>query len=268
MTEPENGLAATVRDDVLATMRASAVRGWAIVVVVLLLGFAVIARFVPALQPCREQLAQTGDLGVVTVCEPIFDQTVILALILLLVALVLLPVLSKFGVAGFSVELKAEEAKREAGEARQLAEEVRRLQELLLTRTLTEPTDVEFRKKVARPASAARPNATSVTAAARRRRGQRIESLLGGWSNIEPYLDSDPAHVARWGVALNPRSGAAVQQWREQWALEIEQVRIVRNRIAHSPENVPDDELARAVELANLLIDDLRDRFASAGAQF
>src|SRR4051812_34383506 len=99
----------------------------AIVLVGLLLAAAVASSAFPVLRACRDRLAETGTAGVVNVCEPVFSDVAILGLAVMLVALILLPVLSKFDVAGIlSIELKAEKAQKDADEARAVAESVRR----------------------------------------------------------------------------------------------------------------------------------------------
>jgi hypothetical protein len=237
----------------------------AITVVLVLLAVGVVTTVAPGLRVCRDQVAQTGDAGVVTVCEPLFGEVALLALSALLVVLILLPLLSKFDIAGLvSIELKADQARKEAGEAKASAEEVKRnseqlaavqadlkdVQDQVLARLLVQPSDTEFDRRVAKL------DATEVSAAdsaaGDARRGLLTANLFRLADELEAYV--------RMGFDRNARSHTlnAISGWRKVYALEIEQVRAVRNRVGRGAA-VETAELERAVELADRLLLSIRN---------
>jgi len=257
--------------------RSWGVRHVAIAIVGLLLLAALLSMIFPALQACHDRLATTGSAGVVQVCEPIFSELSTLGLAILLVVLVLLPLLSKFDVAGLvSIEMKADAAKKDAEEARALAEAVSRqsaelekvqhelsdIQDRLLARSVADPTDVAWSRWVQTITPAQGPPREQIASDT----DTAIKRLLRAADDLSLYERMGPSGRARdtaeTPVAVTAAGLKAVVDWRRRYQLELAQVRAVRNRVAHG-EDTDLDEVVRAADLAERLLAVVRDAINS-----
>ena len=237
----------------------------AIIVVLLMLGAAAASAAVPNLQVCRQQLAQTGTAGVVTVCGPWLGDTAVLGLVALLAVLIILPALSKLDIGGlFSIETKADQAIKDAGEAKALAVQLQEhtqsltklqadladVQEQVLARLLASPSNAEFNRQTSEPQVQVQARSEETAS----RRAALTVTLLGLWEQLRQINDrlttgrnSEPTPQI-WGRTL---------EWKRSYKLEINQVTAVRNQVAHGGE-VSIVELERAVQLANHLLEAAR----------
>lgn len=261
-------------------------REWAIVLVAIALAIALASAIVPVLRICHDRLANTGDAGVSTLCEPILSEPSTLALFGLLVVLIILPLLSKFDVAGlFSVELKdlrrtAEAAKesadlakqiakladdqavnatRQAADVRTLQREIQRLQDQLVIRVGV----IESGSLAA--SHARRILEAESLAGADPQTDQLTGRFLSIWQEIEPWafinkrgaklgVTSGRARGLRPdGRRLNPVQRQAVEQWRRLFGFEIDFVSKTRNTLVNEPEALRADDLRAALETANLV---------------
>jgi hypothetical protein len=216
----------------------------AIVVVAAALPVVIWADSSQMLQLCRDGAASVGVNPVVRVCAPPSSDPLvagIAGLLLLMVVLALVrPFVSEIGFLGATAKLREE-----------VAQNRKRVNQLTLSQA-PEVAKVEskvtaFRARVSEVQQESIAQLFTagfrIVAAERARLEQQLRAL---WPRLRAEMGEAPLPAGGW---------AGITLWRNQFYLEYQVVRAAVELLEQNPDSVPDDELRRAVEIAEKITD-------------
>lgn len=234
--------------------------------------YALVAYFYDDVRLCQDRLASNGST--VKICNPpSSDDAVLIALLIGLCLLCFWPSLSEISLPGF-VSLK----RRVQANEQQIETLERTIQNISVSQntgvyiglglgdalsTASQKVDaIQSGKEplpIPTPTDKALPTSPS--------RASYIVQILEAWSRLSPYVDAAYGRSLRTKNSNNIDRPSWVLDWREVFRSELEQLRLIRNAVAHPPTDLTDEQLLEGVELANRLVESLnvmRTRYESS----
>lgn len=247
-------------------------RAGAVVLVLLLLAFTVLTYTV--LPICRE--APGPESAPVVICGPVSVADLPLIGMMLIVALALLwPDLSEAAVPGL-ISVKRQVA-REAMRTDELTDQVRHVE----TRIVSPRTIDSLAAAAVQKTQGETENVPAVESPVK---AETRHEFMAAWASIFPYLALPIGPGAQSSASeaagelkrleglteVSPLDLSAIRMWRDTYAEELGDLRLLRNSVAHAPHAVPDEGLRTATDVIVRIRTSLfsfRDRMREAEEQ-
>lgn len=227
----------------------------------------VLSHFISAMEVCEELVADNGQ--VVRTCNPITAIDLpLLGLWVLLILLILLPDFSELSIPGL-ISLKRE--------VRDVASAVDRVEGQISQYMSFNPT-IEFHNHTASPAESTQiasevydrvnkniPNAESQISHLLKRdvlptRAIQEVQLLALWERLLSTVQTYGVFRSRIRNAITPDSIISpswLSGWIADYYRDISEIRVIRNTVAHQPEDLSDEALRKALSALQSLVIDL-----------